>query len=106
LSFKFLKNTSPDTVLEHFCEAYIVMIFIKTLNHIVIYLPRLSGGTETAKRPQRASNVIENRLKNMCLEDCDLYHNDTPFGQAIPGRPISRPGVGHSQGVFGIFSYY
>jgi hypothetical protein len=60
-----MKKTSPDTVLEHFYEAYLVMIFIKTLNHIVIDLPRLSGGTGTAKRPHRASNVFKNRVKNM-----------------------------------------
>jgi hypothetical protein len=33
-------------------------------------------------------------------------HNDTPFGQPIPGRPVNRTGVGHSQGLFGVFSYY
>jgi hypothetical protein len=33
-------------------------------------------------------------------------HNDTPFGRPIPGRLISRLGVGHPQGVFGVFSYY
>jgi hypothetical protein len=27
-------------------------------------------------------------------------HNDTPFGL------IGRPGFGHTQGVFGVFSYY
>jgi hypothetical protein len=30
-------------------------------------------------------------------------HNDTPFGRATSGQPIGRPGVGHSQGVFGVF---
>jgi hypothetical protein len=60
-----LKKTSPDTVLKHFCKAYLVMIFMKTLNHIGIDLPRLSGGTGTAKRPHRASNVFKNRVKNM-----------------------------------------
>jgi hypothetical protein len=65
LSFELLKKTSPDTVLEHICEAYLIMIFIKTLNHIVINLPRLSGGTGTAKRPHRAFNVLENRVKNI-----------------------------------------
>jgi hypothetical protein len=29
-----------------------------------------------------------------------------PFGRPTPGRPIGRPGVSHSQGVFGDFSYY
>jgi hypothetical protein len=24
-------------------------------------------------------------------------HNDTPFGRPTPGRPIGRPGVGHSR---------
>jgi hypothetical protein len=33
-------------------------------------------------------------------------HNDTPFGQPTPSRPIGRRGVGHAQSVFGIFSYY
>jgi hypothetical protein len=33
-------------------------------------------------------------------------HNDTPFGQPTPGRPIGRPGVGHPQGVFSVISYY
>jgi hypothetical protein len=33
-------------------------------------------------------------------------HNDTPFGRPIPGRLVGRPGVGHPQGVFGVFSYY
>jgi hypothetical protein len=33
-------------------------------------------------------------------------HNDMPFGRPTPGRPISRPGVGHPQCVFGVFSYY
>jgi hypothetical protein len=32
-------------------------------------------------------------------------HDDMPFGQATPGRPIGRLGVGHLQGVFGVFSY-
>jgi hypothetical protein len=33
-------------------------------------------------------------------------HNDMPFGLPTPVRPIGRPGVGHPQGVFGVFSYY
>jgi hypothetical protein len=33
-------------------------------------------------------------------------HNDKPFRRPTPGRPISRPGVGRSQGVIGVFSYY
>jgi hypothetical protein len=33
-------------------------------------------------------------------------HNDTPCRRPTPGWPISRPGVGHPQGVFGGFSYY
>jgi hypothetical protein len=33
-------------------------------------------------------------------------HNDMPFGQSAPGRPVGRPGVGRPQGVFGGFSYY
>jgi hypothetical protein len=33
-------------------------------------------------------------------------HNDAPFGQPTPGQPIGRLGVGHAQGVFGVFSYY
>jgi hypothetical protein len=33
-------------------------------------------------------------------------HNDTPFWWPILGWPISRPGVGHPQGVFGVLSYY
>jgi hypothetical protein len=32
--------------------------------------------------------------------------NDTPFGRPTLFRPIGRPGVGCSQGVFGVFSYY
>jgi hypothetical protein len=33
-------------------------------------------------------------------------HNDTPFRQPIPGRPIGRPGYGRPSGLFGSFSYY
>jgi hypothetical protein len=33
-------------------------------------------------------------------------HDDTLFGRPNPGRSIGCPGVGHPQGVFGIFSYY
>jgi hypothetical protein len=33
-------------------------------------------------------------------------HNDTPFGRPTPCRPISRPGVGCPQGVFGGLSCY
>ena len=33
-------------------------------------------------------------------------HNDMPFGQRTPGRPIGRPGAGRPQGVFGGLSYY
>jgi hypothetical protein len=33
-------------------------------------------------------------------------HNDKPFGWPTPGRPIGRPGAGHPQVVFGVFSYY
>jgi hypothetical protein len=33
-------------------------------------------------------------------------HNDTRFGQPTHGQPISCPGVGHPQGIFGVFSYY
>jgi hypothetical protein len=33
-------------------------------------------------------------------------HNDMPFGQPAPGRPIGPPGVGHPSGVFGVFNYY
>ena len=33
-------------------------------------------------------------------------HNDTSFGRPTPGRPIGRPVVGRSQGVFGGLSYY
>jgi hypothetical protein len=29
----------------------------------------------------------------------DVTLNDTPEGRSIPGRPIGRPGVGHSQGT-------
>jgi hypothetical protein len=29
-----------------------------------------------------------------------------PFGRPNPGRPIGCPGVGHHQGVFGVFTYY
>jgi hypothetical protein len=29
-------------------------------------------------------------------------HNDTPFGQPTPSRPIGRPGVGRPSGVFGV----
>ena len=65
MSYKLLKKPSLDTVLEHICEAYLVMIFVKSLNHIVTDVPRLSGGTGTAKRPHRASNVLENKVKNM-----------------------------------------
>jgi hypothetical protein len=32
--------------------------------------------------------------------------SDTPFGWPTPGRPVGRPGVGHPQGVFDVFSYY
>jgi hypothetical protein len=38
--------------------------------------------------------------------DCSSSHNNMPFGQPTPSRPIGRLGVGHSQGVFGVFSYY
>jgi hypothetical protein len=31
---------------------------------------------------------------------------DTPFGRPTPEPPIGRPGVGHSRGIFGVFSYY
>jgi hypothetical protein len=33
-------------------------------------------------------------------------HNDMPFGWPTPGQPVAHPGVGHPQGIFGIFSYY
>jgi hypothetical protein len=33
-------------------------------------------------------------------------HNDTPFRQPTPRRPIGRPGVGRPSSVFGVFSYY
>jgi hypothetical protein len=33
-------------------------------------------------------------------------HNDTPFGRPTQGKPIGRPGVGHPQSVFYVFSYY
>jgi hypothetical protein len=33
-------------------------------------------------------------------------HNDTPFGRPTRGWPIGCLGVGHPQGVFGVFSYY
>jgi hypothetical protein len=33
-------------------------------------------------------------------------HNDTPCGRPAPGRPISRSGSGHPQGIMGGFSYY
>jgi hypothetical protein len=33
-------------------------------------------------------------------------HNDTPFRQPTTGWPISRPGFGRPQGVFGVFIYY
>jgi hypothetical protein len=29
----------------------------------------------------------------------------TLFGWPTPGRLIGRPGVGHPQGIFGVFSY-
>jgi hypothetical protein len=32
--------------------------------------------------------------------------NDTPFVWPTPGQPIGCPGVGHPQGIFGVFSYY
>jgi hypothetical protein len=32
-------------------------------------------------------------------------HNNTPFGRPTPGWPISHPGVGHPQGVYGVFTY-
>jgi hypothetical protein len=35
-----------------------------------------------------------------------MGHNDMPLGQPTPGQPIGRPGVGHPQRVFGVFSYY
>jgi hypothetical protein len=33
-------------------------------------------------------------------------HNETPFGQPTPGRPIGRPGVGHPSGECAVLSYY
>jgi hypothetical protein len=33
-------------------------------------------------------------------------YNDKYFGRLTPGRLIDRPGVGHAQGVFVVFSYY
>jgi hypothetical protein len=30
-------------------------------------------------------------------------HNDMPFRWPTPGWPISRPGVGHPEGIFGVF---
>jgi hypothetical protein len=33
-------------------------------------------------------------------------HNDTLFGWQNHGRPIDCPEVGHTQGIFGVFSYY
>jgi hypothetical protein len=33
-------------------------------------------------------------------------HNDTPFGRPTLSWPIDRPGFGHPQGVFGVFSDY
>jgi hypothetical protein len=32
--------------------------------------------------------------------------NDMPLRRPTPGPPIGRPGAGHLQGVFGVFSYY
>jgi hypothetical protein len=32
--------------------------------------------------------------------------NDTPFRRPIPSRPVGRPGVGHPQGVIGVFGYH
>jgi hypothetical protein len=32
-------------------------------------------------------------------------HNDTPYRWPTPVRPVSRPGVGRPQGVFGIFQH-
>jgi hypothetical protein len=31
-------------------------------------------------------------------------HNDMSFGGQTSSRPMGRPGVGHPQGVFGVFS--
>jgi hypothetical protein len=33
-------------------------------------------------------------------------HKGYVLRAANPGRPISRPGVDHPQGVFGVFNYY
>jgi hypothetical protein len=50
--------------------------------------------------------LIRKTLKWIVIRGPLRGHNDTFFGLPTPDRPIGRPGVGHPQGVFSIFSYY
>jgi hypothetical protein len=50
--------------------------------------------------------MIRQTLNGIVIRGLLRGHKDTPFGKPIPGCPIGRPGVGHPQGIFGIFSYH
>jgi hypothetical protein len=61
---------------------------------------------------QKWPKTVENRFSTIppspewiVIKRLIRSHNNTPFGRPTSNRPIGHLGIGHSHGIFGVFSF-